>query len=75
MKITITDKNHYFEYPTQVIFQDPYDDRELAGIGYKDEVICGCCGTAYAVKAILTPKNSVIITLSWTNLVDEIKGN
>ena len=68
--MTIT--NNFFEYPTQVKFIDPYDGRQLAGIAYKDEVICGCCGTVYSIK-VLT-KNPIEI-LSWVNIIDEIIGN
>ena len=67
----ITNPNHIFEEPTQVAFTDPYDGRQLAGIGYKNEVICGCCGTRYAVK-VLTKDG--ITVLPWADLVDEIIG-
>ena len=68
----MTIKNNYFEYPTQVKFIDPYDGRQLAGIAYKDEVICGCCGTIYSIK-VLT--KHPIEVLPWVNIIDEIIGN
>lgn len=67
----ITNPNHLFEEPVQVAFIDPHDGRQLAGIGYKNEVICGCCGTRYAVKVLA--KDGIIV-LPWTDLVDEIIG-
>ena len=65
-------KDYYFEYPTQVKFIDPYDGRQLAGIAYKDEVICGCCGTIYSIKVLI---KKPIEILSWVNIIDEIMGN
>ena len=67
----ITNPNYIFEEPAQVAFIDPHDGRQLAGIAYKNEVICGCCGTRYAIK-ILTKEG--ITVLPWINIVDEIIG-
>lgn len=67
----ITNPNHIFEEPVQVAFTDPHDGRQLAGIAYKNEVICGCCGTRYAIK-VLT-KDSITI-LPWIDIVNEIIG-
>ena len=67
----ITNPNHIFEEPTQVAFIDPEDGKQLAGIGYKNEVICGCCGGRYAVKELA--KDGIKI-LSWINIVNEIIG-
>ena len=69
--MNITNPNHIFEEPAQVAFIDPHDGTQLAGIAYKNEVICGCCGTRYAVK-VLT-KDGITI-MPWINLVDEIIG-
>lgn len=67
----ITNPNHIFEEPAQVTFTDPHDGRQLAGIAYKDEVICGCCGTRYAVK-VLTKDG--ITVFPWVDIVNEIIG-
>lgn len=67
----ITNPNHIFEEPAQVAFIDPYDGAKLAGIAYKNEVICGCCGTRYAVKVLV--KDGITV-LPWINIVDEIIG-
>lgn len=67
----ITNPNHTFDVPTQVTFIDPHDGEQLAGIGYKNEVICGCCGMRFAVKELA--KDGITV-LSWTSIVNEIIG-
>jgi hypothetical protein len=67
----ITNPEHYFERPTQVKFFDPHLEKPYAGIAYKNEVICGCCGTIYAVKTLA---KTGIETLDWVDLVEEIIG-
>jgi hypothetical protein len=47
-------KIDYFDVPTQVTFLDEEDNRG-AGIAYRDEVICLCCGATI-------PLHEVIIT-------------
>jgi hypothetical protein len=69
----ITNPNHIFEEPTQVKFFDPYNGEQLAGIGYKNEIICGCCGTTMSV-ALALRSDKPIETLEWVSLVDEIIG-
>ena len=68
----ITNPKHTFEYPTQVSFIDPHDNKQLTGIGYGNEVICACCGTTYAVKTLVM--KDAITVLPWTNIVKEITG-
>ena len=72
--LNITDPNYSFEFPTQVNFSDPYDGTILGGIAYKYEVICGCCGTTYSTKALLTPPDSYIKVLSWIDISEAIIG-
>ena len=67
----ITNPEHIFEEPTQVGFTDPHLNEQFAGIGYKNEVICGCCGTRYAVKVLA--KNGITV-LPWVSIVDAIIG-
>ena len=72
--LNITDPNYNFEFPTQVAFADPCDGIELGGIAYKHEVICGCCGTRYSTKTLLTPLGSYIKVLPWTDISNKILG-
>ena len=66
----ITNKTHYFEFPTQVKFFDPISGNMLGGIGYKREIICGCCGTTYAIPVLLI--NSYLETVEWENISETI---
>jgi hypothetical protein len=50
-----TEKIEAFDIPTQVKFFDgQFFDSEywLIGIGYKDEIICGCCGSVFPIDQI-----------------------
>jgi hypothetical protein len=44
----------YFETPKQVMFHDIDNPHSwLVGIGYKDEIICACCGGVYEIAEVL----------------------
>ena len=43
----------FFETPTQVKFWDPDGGHYTAGIAYKDEIICGCCGGVFEIEEII----------------------
>ena len=47
MKVT-----KYFEVPTQVVYYDYDGDCWKSGIGYKDEIICACCGGIIEISEI-----------------------
>lgn len=64
--------NMFFNVPEQVKFFDPTLNKWLGGIGYRDEVICGCCGTTFRVEGIL--KNG-LMKLPWVDISDEIRGD
>lgn len=70
----------YFENPMQVMFADPDNcDEWLYGIGYKDEIICGCCGAVFKTKSICerVPEYNVFPIrpyADWDDLTDAIYG-
>ena len=73
-------KNFYTE-PTQVVFADPDNQGEwLAGIAYKDEVICACCGGAFEICDIVKSaeesdvKNPIYEYRYWADLTAELTG-
>ena len=45
-------KQNYFHTPTQVKFYDYDNEKWNAGIAYKDEIICGCCGGVFEIRDI-----------------------
>lgn len=73
----------YFDRPTMVVFENPDFDENclyggdvprLAGIAYKDEIICGCCGGLFEIEEL--EKNGFKIrTLEWINITEEIGGD
>ena len=61
-------KNRWYEIPTQVIFI-PQGECPCAGIAYRDEVICGCCGGVFCMDEVLIVKE-----YPWEGLYDAIIG-
>ena len=43
---------NYFEIPTQVKFWDDHSGHYIGGSAYRDEIICGCCGTVFRISEI-----------------------
>lgn len=69
-------KDTWFEGPTQVAIKIVYPTEEVetfCGIGYKDEVICGCCGDVFCVDE-LGEDGAVYKVLKWISISDEIAG-
>lgn len=70
----------YFNKPTQVKFWD-YDNGEyVGGIAYKDEIICGCCGSIFSLAEVCEyaeqdGKTAIIEYDYWVNLSEEIIGD
>lgn len=70
----------YFKVPTQVKFWDVVCGRYIGGIAYRDEIICGCCGSVFKISEIyklalddeLAPdalkENPIIIVKSWKSI-------
>lgn len=67
--------NMFFSVPKQVKFLDPTLNEWLGGIGYRDEVICGCCGGIFRVEDILENDSNGIVKLPWVDISDEIRGD
>ena len=71
----------YFDEPTQVVFVDPDNPGEwLAGIAYRDEVICGCCGGVFNIDDVIemATEDGVHCAIyeypEWNDIADEIVG-
>ena len=63
----------YFDYPIQVIFTFNNGDyyERCSGIAYRNEIICGCCGSTFDLEDEF---NEIEIEkeLPWVSLVEEI---
>lgn len=59
-----------FEIPRQVKFLDD-EGKECGGIGYKDEIICGCCGSIYEVGEVEIVE---VYNKYWVDIDFEIRG-
>ena len=72
------EKKMYFTNPTQVIWIDEEGSKQ-AGIAYRDEIICGCCGGSQEIAEIyaLAPEGveNPIVELKWVNIREEIVGD
>ena len=65
----------FFEKPTQVKFLDPAEHGHwIGGIGYRDEIICGCCGSIFEVSELLEDNSNGIVQLPWIDISEEIRG-
>ena len=66
----------FFEKPTQVKFWDPNGGKHwIGGIGYRDEIICGCCGSVFEVSELLGDNPNDIVQLPWIDISEEIRGD
>ncbi len=73
----------YFEKPTQVKFVEPHVEEVawLAGIAYRDEVICGCCGGVFEIDEIVESakdfqiESPIEVYDFWVDISDEIIGD
>lgn len=60
-------KETYFSFPKQVAVMRVFDEGDVdtfIGIGYKDVVICLCCGTIFGVEE-LEEDGAVYKVLDW----------
>ena len=74
----------YYGTPCQVRFidlGDPNNPTMCGGIAYKDEIICGCCGTVLSIQEIINDAekagvhfDDAIIELDWIDIDQEIIG-
>lgn len=68
---------HYFDRPTQLKFWDADVDHYVGGIGYKNDIICGCCGDIIDPEEIIrsTPMGiDPIVVLDWIDIGYAITG-
>ena len=71
----------YFTNPTQVMFYDSSNEKFIAGIGYNDEIICGCCGAIFEISDVLEDaqemniSNPIRVFDTWVDLEDAIVGD
>lgn len=74
--------NHQKEYevPTQVMFYDFNESKWGSGIAYKDEVICGCCGSIFSLEEIHAEakadglESGIYAYSNWVDISVEIMG-
>ena len=52
----------FFETPTQVKFWDVDGGHYTAGIAYKNEIICGCCGGIFEIEEIIEELDVIYVT-------------
>ena len=69
-----------FDVPTQVKFWDYEGAHYIGGIGYRDEIICGCCGGVFKISEIyeFAPaevEEPIVALEDWVNLEEEIRGD
>ena len=63
----------YYERPTQVRWLDTENKCWIGGIAYRDEIICGCCGSILELDEF---KEGEVVELDkwWVNIEEEIRG-
>ena len=79
----------YYNEPTMVkcldttwelLGEETEEDRpHLYGIAYRNELICGCCGSILEIEELIEGAEELGIDLEWTELywidiIDAIKG-
>lgn len=72
----------YFDFPTQIKFFCPTDEEPQweSGIGYKDEIVCGCCGSIFKIENVyqdakdygITPEEAIDEYRMWVNFSEYI---
>lgn len=71
----------YFEVPTQVKFWDIGGDHYIGGIAYRNEIICGCCGSIFDINEIYESapdtlkEDPIVVYDSWVDISNEICGD
>jgi hypothetical protein len=72
----------YYAHPVQVRYWDTGRQRYIGGIGYHDVIICGCCGKACSIDAIIDEAakyskidaDRAIIEMEWLAIDQPIIG-
>lgn len=80
----------FYEFPTQVMFVEPKcakDGNEdsgpawFAGIAYRDEIICACCGGVFRIEEVLESAEEYGLAHGiyhygeWADIADAIIGD
>ena len=68
----------FYDAPTQVYFVDE-DGVWRGGIAYRDEIICGCCGSIFDIEEVIENAPDYVQRpiheySRWINISDEIQG-
>ena len=69
----------FYNIPTQVMFFE--GDEYVAGIAYKDEIICGCCGGIFEIAEIVAlaeeeaQQTPIYEFEGWVDITNEIQGD
>lgn len=72
----------YYAHPVQVRYWDTGRQKYVGGIGYHDVIICGCCGKACSIDAIIDEAakyskidaDRAIIEMEWLAIDQSIIG-
>ena len=78
----------WFEVPTQVQFWECEIEDYVGGIAYRNEIICGCCGSVIQIEdlyeqvrdaaadgEVAPMEDEVIIVMTWVPINEEIVGD
>lgn len=80
----------FYDIPTQVMFVEPKSVKDgnedcgpewYAGIAYRDEVICACCGGVFAIEEVLESAEEYGLAHGiyhygeWADIADAIIGD
>lgn len=69
----------FFEVPTQVKFYEAAEEDYIGGIAYRNEIICGCCGSVFEISDVIVEAEEdgieePIVKLPWIDIQSEIIG-
>lgn len=69
----------FFEVPTQVKFYEAAEEDYIGGIAYRNEIICGCCGSVLEISDVIVEAEEEgieepIVKLPWIDIQSEIVG-
>ena len=62
----------YYEVPTQVRWFNADDKNWIGGIAYRNEIICGCCGSILELNEF--EEGEVVEFRDWVNIEEKIRG-
>lgn len=68
-----------YEFPTQVMFYDYYENKFTWGIAYGEIIICACCGYTFKIDEVITEAydhgyfaDEAIVNHKWIDFTEEI---